>query len=79
MAVYGVSPYAIPKDVALGAMMNLRAAQAWKAIPEIMAIGSALGNKEAANEVRLGIVGMPTDSKGQVRELLEQLKGASKQ
>lgn len=77
MAVYGVSPYAMPKEAALGAMMNLRAAQAWKAIPNVMAIGSALGNKEAANELRTALVGMPTDGKGEVRMLMEQLKGAS--
>lgn len=77
MAVYGVSPYAMPKEAALGAMMNLRAAQGWKAIPQVMAIGSALGNKESANEIRIAIMGMPTDAKGQVRELLEQLKGAN--
>lgn len=74
MAVYGVSPYAMPKEAAIGAMMNLRLAQAWKAIPNMMAISTAFGSKEAAAEVRSAIMGPPTTPKAEVQSLMEQLK-----
>ena len=74
MAVYGVSPYAMPKEAAIGAMMNLRMAQAWKSIPQIMAIGSALGNKQAAAEVRTAVIGPFMNAKAEVQSLIDQVK-----
>jgi hypothetical protein len=74
MAVYGVSPYAMPKEAAIGAMMNLRLAQAWKSIPQMMAISTAFGSKEAALEVRSAIMGPPQTPKAAVQSLMDELK-----
>lgn len=58
----------------MGAMMNLRMAQAWKAIPQLMALGSSLGSKEAAMEIRAAIMGPFMNAKNEVSMLLDQVK-----
>lgn len=77
MAVYGVSPYALPRDIALGCMMNLNAAQSWKAMPMMLAIGAALGNKAAVAELRAGIEGSVATTRNDARTVIEQLKRES--
>ena len=74
MAVYGVNPYAMPKEAAIGAMMNLRTAHAWRALPQIMAIGAALGNKEAAAELRKAMTLPFANGKSEVSALMDELK-----
>ena len=75
MAVYGVSPYAMPKEVAMGCMMNLRMAQAWKALPFITSLSTALGNKGAASELRAALMGgSASGTNVSAQELIAQLK-----
>lgn len=74
MAVYGVNPYAMPKEAAIGAMMNLRMAQAWKTVPQLLAISAAFGSKEAAAEIRSGMIGPSPDAKAEVSALIDQVK-----
>jgi len=52
MAVYGVSPYAMPPEIAMGCMMNMQMVHGWRSTPILLALGSALGNKDAAGEIR---------------------------
>lgn len=58
----------------MGAMMNLRAAQAWKTVPQIMAIGAAFGNKDAAAELRMSLSVPMAEGRAQAQALIEQLK-----
>ena len=74
MAVYGVSPYALPPDVALGCMMNLRMANAWKAIPQVLAVGVAFGNKQSSNEFTEALRARKATDKMAASELIEYLK-----
>lgn len=75
MATYGVSPYAMPADVALGCMMNLRMAQAWKAVPLVTAISIALGNKSAISEWKASLAGdMMAAESMEAADIIEELK-----
>ena len=59
----------------MGCMMNLRLAQAWRALPEIMAIGAAIGNKNAVAALRTGLTGgHGATSSTSAKEIIEQLK-----
>lgn len=75
MATYGVSPYAMPADVALGCMMNLRMAQAWKAVPLVTAVSIAMGNKSVLSEFKAALRGEVGLSSGlSAADIIEELK-----
>ena len=74
MAVYGVSPYAMPKDVALGCMMNLRMANAMHSLPVLMSVRLALGEKSAEHEFKSALTSKPPSAREQVEMMLESLK-----
>jgi hypothetical protein len=74
MAVYGVSPYAMPREVAIGCMMNLRMAHAWKSTPILLAIGSALGSKESMAELQTAMFCRDQSSEISPNQLMRELK-----
>jgi hypothetical protein len=42
-----VTPWQLPPEVALGLMMNLGLANAWKTVPVVQGVGLAFGGKDA--------------------------------
>lgn len=74
MAVYGVSPYAMPAEIAIGCMMNLRMAQAWKSTPLLLAIGTALGSKESIAEMNAAMFCREQMSAVSAKDLMRELK-----
>jgi hypothetical protein len=74
MAVYGVSPYAMPSEIAIGCMMNIRMAQAWKSTPLILAIGTALGSKESIAEMQTAVFCRYSTGESSAKELMRELK-----
>lgn len=74
MAVYGVSPYAMPSEVALGCMVNMRMAQALRAMPHILAIASAFGNKAASVEISNAFADIMYGNHAQAATLINSLK-----
>jgi hypothetical protein len=74
MAVYGVSPYAMPPEIAMGCMMNMRMVHGWRATPLMLALGTALGSKEASAELHRSMFFGESSSSPTAQQLMQELK-----
>ncbi len=74
MAVYGVSPYAMPPEIAMGCMMNMRMVHGWRATPLMLAIGTAFGSKEATAELNRSLFSTDTNAAPTAQQLIQELK-----
>jgi len=73
-AIYGVSPWQMPPEAALGLMENLSMANSWKASSTVTAISAAIGGSNAAENFRASLFGSTPDSRAQRRAEIDELK-----
>jgi hypothetical protein len=74
MAVYGVSPYAMPPEIAMGCMMNLRMVHGWRAAPVLLSIGAAFGNKQSMAEIQQSLFARSGNGEPTAQQLIQELK-----
>jgi len=64
----------MPPEAALGMMMNLNTANAWKTIPILQGIGLSIGGKDSLSTFIPTLVGKTPSVQDQIRSSFNEIK-----
>jgi len=68
----------MPPEAALGLMMNLSVANAWKTIPIVQGIGLVTGGKDTFANFIPSLYGKTPSTKDQIRASLDELRNTKR-
>ena len=71
-AIYGATPWQMPPEAALGLMLNLSTANAWKTLPVAQGVGMAICGKDMSETLQAMLLGEAPSIRSDIEAAFER-------